>query len=112
MSQWGRGSTEDPTGVIPGDPQELRTSAGHYSAVADRLEQAGHDMRGQAILNWRGDAATGYDTFREQSAQHYLTAADTARQSAALLTARAQSIDDNRRLAHTALTRRAEATHD
>jgi hypothetical protein len=39
-----------------------------------------------------------------------MTAADTARQSAALLTARAQSIDDNRRTAHQALTMRANAT--
>jgi uncharacterized protein YukE len=67
MSQWRRGTSENPTGVIPGDPENLRASARHYSAVADRLEQAGHDMRAHAISNWRGQAATGYDTFREHS---------------------------------------------
>jgi hypothetical protein len=46
-------ASEDPTQVIPGNPEELRAGARNYTALAERLEQTGRDMRGQGIANWR-----------------------------------------------------------
>ena len=108
MSGWD-GST-DASGVIAGDPEDLRARARNYEALADRLEQAGHDMRGHTIPNWQGQSADGYDTFRQRGSQNYFTAAQAAHDNAALLTTRAQSIEDNRRIVNDASTIRANST--
>jgi uncharacterized protein YukE len=102
----------DPDELIPGNPAELRASAQNYTTLGNQLEQAGSSMRGQVIFNWKGDAAHGYDTYREQGSQRYFTAADIAHQSAALLNTRAQSIEDNRRQADAALALRANTTRE
>ena len=108
MSGWAGSS--DANGAIPGDPDDLRARARNYDVLADRLEQAGRDMRGQAIPNWQGQGADGYEAFRQRGSQNYFTAAQAARDNAALLTARAQSIEDNRRIVDDASTMRANST--
>ena len=108
MSGWG-GST-DASGVIAGDPEDLRARARNYDVLAERLERAGRDMRGETIPNWQGQSADGYEAFRQRGSQNYFTAAQAARDNAALLTSRAQSIDDNRRIVNDASTVRANST--
>ena len=108
MSGWGRST--DASGGIAGDPEDLRARARNYDVLAERLEQAGRDMRGETIPNWQGQSADGYEAFRQRGSQNYFTAAQAGRDNAALLTTRAQSIDDNRRIVNDASTVRANST--
>ena len=109
MSGWS-GGFEDATGAIPGDPAQLRAVGRNYSVMADELERQGDALRRQVIANWEGEAAAGWDSYRQRASRNYLEAAQTARDSAAVVTTRAQSIEDNRRVAADATRIKDNAT--
>jgi DNA-binding SARP family transcriptional activator len=90
------GGFEDASGAIPGDPEQLRAVGRNYSVMADELDRQGDALRQQVIANWEGDAAAGWDSYRQRASRNYLDAAQTARDSAAVVATRAQSIEDNR----------------